>query len=310
MTKKIEQKRLDYFLGNIAKPEFIKMMYDDWHENLFEYAASLHQTNCKSIEIIDGEVIMTTRDRGLRFAAVERDRRIAPIAMLNFYDYEKEETRMIENLVGKSCCVLDVGANIGWYSITLATARRDAKVFAFEPIPRTYETLKKNIDLNKLTNIQANNIGFSDKPGTFPFYYYPEGSGNASLSNLTGREDVESIECKLSTIDDFVRKQNIQVDFIKCDVEGAELMVFRGGVTTIERDKPIVFSEILRKWSAEFNYNPNEIFELFYVLGYKAFTVDGEKLKNFIKMDEATVETNFFFLHKEKHNHYIDMYAS
>jgi len=305
----IEKDRQDFISGRVAKPEFIKKMYDDWHKNLFEYAASIHQTNVKSIEIIDSDVIMMTRDRGLRFAAVELDRRIAPIAMLNFYDYEKDETQMIENLVGKGSCVLDVGANIGWYSINLAAARRDIKLCAFEPIPRTYETLQKNIKLNHLTNIQANNFGFSDKPGVFPFYYYPEGSGNASLSNLTGREDISSIECKLSTIDDYVQEENIKVDFIKCDVEGAELLVFRGGVMTIERDKPIVFSEILRKWSAKFDYNPNDIFEFFQSLGYRAFSVKGEKLKDFIKMDESTVETNFFFLHKEKHAQYIDLYA-
>ena len=95
------------------------------------------------------------------------------------------------------------------------------------------------------------------------------------------------------------------VDFIKCDVEGAELLVFKGGLNTIKRDKPIIFSEILRKWSAMFNYDPNEIFDLFKSEGYLAFTVNTNVLLPFCRMDESTVETNFFFLHAEKHRDLI-----
>ena len=67
-------------------------------------------------------------------------------------------------------------------------------------------------------------------------------------------------------------REEIGVDFLKCDVEGAELKVFQGGLATITSDKPIVFSEILRKWSRKLGYNPNEIFSFFYDLQYRAFT--------------------------------------
>ena len=91
------------------------------------------------------------------------------------------------------------------------------------------------------------------------------------------------------------------MDFIKCDVEGAELLVFKGGRQSIERDKPIVFAELLRKWSAKFNYHPNEVLELFRDLGYLCFSVKNGRLAEFSLMDEATLETNFFFLHRQEH---------
>lgn len=75
---------------------------------------------------------------------------------------------------------------------------------------------------------------------------------------------METVQCKLRTLDDYTAETKIRVDFIKCDVEGAELLVFKGAIDTIARDKPVIFSEILRKWSAKFNYNPNEIFDLLY----------------------------------------------
>jgi FkbM family methyltransferase len=232
--------------------------------------------------------------------------------VLNFFDYEKDESDMIESLIysgsGKKL-FFDIGANIGWYSIMVAKSNRNVSVHSFEPIPKTYQSLVKNIDLNSLPNISTHNFGFSDKSGEFDFYYYPEGSGNASSANVTGRSDIEVVKCKVKTLDEYVTESNMQIDFIKCDVEGAELFVFKGGMDTIKNSKPIVFSEILRKWSEKFNYNPNEIFSLFYNLGYQSFTVENNYLKIFGNMEESTVETNFFFLHVEKHKALIDRYS-
>ena len=65
---------------------------------------------------------------------------------------------------------------------------------------------------------------------------------------------------------------------------------------------------MLRKWTAKFNYHPNEIIKLFSDLGYRVFTVNREILVPFAAMDEDTVETNFFFLHPETHNNLINRY--
>ena len=295
--------------GLIDKHVFIKVMFDEHHSQLFEYSEILKKTNIQSIEIRDEEVIMTTRDRGVKMICSKNDYRTAPIDTLNFFDYEKEESIMLENLVSNGDNFIDIGANIGWYSINIGVARRTAKIFSFEPIPSTYKILIKNIGINAVNNIQAYNFGFSNIAGDFPFFYYPEGSGNASSVNLTERKDIEIIQCKVRTLDDFTADKKLQVDFIKCDVEGAELMVFQGGMQTLKKNLPIIFAEILRKWSAKFNYDPNKIFILFKKLGYQAFTVKGPILVKFEEMNELTVETNFFFLHQEKHTKFIQKYT-
>ena len=294
--------------GIIDKPTFIKTMYEDHHAALFDYAEYLAKTNVKRIEIEDGRVIMTSRDRGIRIACSPGDFRIAPIETLNFFDYEKAESAMMENLVADGDNFFDIGANIGWYSINIAASRRNTKVFCFEPIPKTYSDLRQNLGLNSVPNVTAHNFGFSNRAGTFPFYYYSEGSGNASSTNLTGRDDVETIQCEVRTLDSYTTETGERVDFIKCDVEGAELLVFQGGIKTISRDRPIIFSEILRKWSAKFGYNPNEIFDFFRQQGYEAFTVRGSWISRFHGMDEATKETNFFFLHAKKHEQLIQRF--
>lgn len=299
--KKINEILAAYQKELIDKPTFIREMYQEHHAGLFDYAQHLAKTNIKKIEVEDHRVIMTSRDRGVRMLCVPGDFRVAPVETLNFFDYEKADSDMIDRLMGDSDVFFDIGANMGWYSINIAISRRAARIHCFEPIPKTYSYLKQNLELNAAANVTAYNFGFSNRAGEFDFYYYDEGSGNASSANLSNRDDVQVCKCKVRTLDEFSAELQTPVDFIKCDVEGAELLVFQGGVQTITRDRPIVFSEILRKWSAKFNYDPNEIFSFFKGQGYRAFTVDGGMLKEFLTMNEATVETNFFFLHAEKH---------
>lgn len=296
----LDEIRRRYLAGSITKPDYIDQMHA-LHAVLFDHAAYLPQTDIAAIEITDGRVVMTSRSAGLRIVCDPTDKRIAPIEILNFLAYEQADSDMILRLVKDGDRVLDIGANIGWYSNYLAKRYPKAEIQAFEPIPKTYAYLEQNVALNGAKNVVLNNHGFSNKADTLTFYYYPTGSGNASSAKLADVEGVQEIKCRVMRLDDFSAADGRPVDFIKCDVEGAELMVFQGGVETLRRHKPIVFSEMLRKWSAKFNYHPNEIIDLFAGLGYGCYTAKGAKLEPFGRMDDETTETNFFFLHGEKH---------
>lgn len=285
----------------IDKSKFINDMHLLHHKKLFEYSTHITNTNIQNISISDSSVIMTIRSNGLKIECALDDQRIAPIEILNFLDYEKKDSDMIEKLFFDGQTFFDIGANIGWYSLNLAVSRIKSKFYCFEPIPKTFSSLNKNISLNSISNIKTFNYGFSKSCGSFDFYYYKEGSGNASMKNLSLRNDVEKIECTVKTIDKFDEDYSIPIDFIKCDVEGGELLVFQGGIYAIKKYFPIIFSEILRKWSIHFNYDPNAIFKTLEIIGYKSFTSNGSHLIPFKEMNDETLETNFFFLHQEKH---------
>jgi FkbM family methyltransferase len=296
--------------GTLNKSEYIKKMYNLHHSHLFDYAKYMTATDIESILISDGKVIMTSKKYGVHMLCPESDHRVVPMESLNFGSYEDVDSDMIMALMPENGVFFDIGANMGWYSLLSARKSKDLQIHAFEPIPKTYSFLENNIETNQFKNIIAYNFGFSNESKDLKFYFYPEGSGNASSANLSEREDVEIVRCHVERMDDFVSKNELHVDFIKCDVEGAELMVFQGGINTIETNKPIVFTEILRKWSAKFNYNPNEIFEYFRKNGYSAYTAKESGLIEFKSMDESTIETNFFFLHTEKHKNIIDIHAN
>jgi FkbM family methyltransferase len=197
--------------------------------------------------------------------------------------------------------VFDVGANFGWYSLNMARKFPESMIYSFEPVLKTFNYLVDNVKLNDFKNIYIYNFGFSNEESEAVLYYYPTGSVNASLSNLTDLSEVEEKKCLVKKMDNFIAETKTRVDFIKCDVEGAELLVFQGGIDSIKEYKPIIFSEILRKWSKKFNYQPDDIIKLLSGVGYICFVSDGVKLRKINAIDDNTMETNFFFLHPEKH---------
>jgi len=98
---------------------------------------------------------------------------------------------------------------------------------------------------------------------------------------------------------EYFRETGILPGLIKCDVEGAELFVFRGA-EMIAKALPIVFTEMLRKWAQQFGYSPIHIVDRCAALGHGCLTVQGPRLTRLASMDDETVEANFF-LHEEKH---------
>ncbi|MBI3331721.1 FkbM family methyltransferase [Candidatus Peregrinibacteria bacterium] len=302
--------------GQITKPQYIAQMHEA-HAALFAYAAFVRESGVVSVELKDGKVMMTTRDHGITMVCPEHALRTAALEILNFGAYEETEMQMILRMLaalGKEDAVFfDVGANHGWYALHVAKLFPRMTVVAFEPIPETFRTLTDNIALNGLPNIHAKNIGLSDRDGIVDFYHTPSEPGNASLHNLEWGKDSgirmfpsATVRCRVRTMDRVVREHSLTVDFIKCDVEGAERLVIAGGLEIITAQLPVLFMELLRKWSARFQYEPNDVIRMLSQIGYRCFTAYEHGLASFESMDERTVETNFFFLHAAKHRALIE----
>lgn len=299
----IEQLKDAFARGQITKADFIREMHGV-HQRLFDYAKILKDTDISEIEIVDDSVIMTTRELGIKIFCDQYDERIIPLEIINFGEFEGDELRAMRKLLKNEWTIFDIGANIGWYSLNFAKNFADSKIVAFEPVPSTYKYLVSNLALNDVKNVEVHNIGLSNEEGTKEMYVYREGMGNASLSDLSEREGVEKILAEFDTLDAFVSKHNAKPDFIKCDVEGAELFVFQGAIETLTRDKPLVFTEILRKWSAKFNYHPNDVIDLFKSLGYLCYTIEKDGPKRFGQVDEQTLATNYLFAHADRISEY------
>lgn len=239
---------------------------------------------------------------------------MTPLEILNFRHYERLDSAMIFELVEDGALVFDIGGNIGYYSIALAKGR-NATIHAFEPIESTYKQLVANVYYNGVQDrVRINNFGLFDKSGELTFYVYKQDFGNASAAIMHEEKENEKIVCKVEQLDEYVKEQGVErIDFIKLDVEGAEIFALKGGLKSIEKHKPILFVEMLRKWAAKYGYHPNEIIGMLEQVGYIccfACELDSAlRLTRLETMTDQTQETNFFFLHKEKHKAQIQRLA-
>jgi FkbM family methyltransferase len=285
-----------YKKGLITKPEYIRKMHE-FHKMLFAYSGFIKNTDIQSIEITDDNVMMVTRKNKIKFLTDIYDKRAIAVEILNFDGYEKESLSMILKLIPDKAVIFDIGANIGWFTLNIAKSIKNTQIYAFEPIKHTYQQLAYNLKLNNIENVKAVNSALGEKEGTTSFFYYKEGSGNASMRELSREYKAERVKGSVMKLDDFVAKNRLKrLDFLKCDVEGAELMVFKGGLESIKKFKPVIFAELLRKWSKPFGYHPNDVIDLLGDIGYKCFVINKGKIKPFGRVDEETKETNFFFI--------------
>jgi FkbM family methyltransferase len=303
MTNRLKELQSLFRQNQISKEDYINRMHEI-HAILWEYQELIKEENVSSIEITKDEVRLTSGE-GVKMLCDPVDERIVPIEILNFGDYESSEIRMIQRFLEKDSVVLDIGANTGWYSLRLSKNVPQGLIIAFEPIPKTFEYLKKNIEINGAKNIRIHDYGLSDKDENIEFYYDPTLSGATSLRNLHENRKNSRIRCIVRRLDGVISEETSRIDLIKCDVEGAEIFVIKGALETLKRTKPVLFLEMLRKWSAKFDYHPNDIIRLLNGIGYECYCIEGEKLSCVKEIDEQTIATNFFFLHPQKHKRFI-----
>ena len=294
--------------GALTKHQFIESMYQ-YHRVLFQYSRRLRDNIVDSLHISDQGVELTSR-AGVRFACDPDDMYGIPFGAFSFGEVERTAGDLLRRFMTEEGVFFDIGANVGWYSCHFAQRSPKVQIYAFEPLPVTYAWLKRNIDLNGFTNIKAFNIGLGEKEEIMTFYFRPDMTGAASARNITESTNASAYNCSVRRLDDCWREIGRNPDLIKCDVEGAELFVFRGGQACLAEAQPIIFCEMLRKWSAKFDYTPNDIISFLAQLGYACFEPAENGLKAFERMTEATAETNFFFLHRDKHQAIITASAT
>jgi FkbM family methyltransferase len=294
-----------YWTGGMDMTAYVTEMQTH-HVQLLDYAAFLPGSDIARIEITDGCVVLTSRSTGLKFRYEDRFDRYSALTLLNLGAYESVDCGALLRFAGALAgdgpfTFLDIGANGGWYALNLAQRFPAATVHAFEPVPATFRGLALNLEANGFSNVRLHNLGLMNEEGTQPFFFDPTISGRASARNLVDDPEALPVACPVTRLDTFARAHGLAPDVVKVDVEGAELMVFQGGLETLARHRPLIMAELLRKWARKFGYHPDAVIALLAGLGYRCFFLEEGKLVELLAMTEDVVATNFFFLHQDKH---------
>lgn len=194
-------------------------------------------------------------------------------------EYEGWDLQQLSRWVGQSSIVVDVGANFGYYSISLASALHgNGHVFAFEPCRETFARLQTNIGLNHLeSTITAVPGGLSDSRGVA---YLDRFAGNSGASTLTNNPTGDAVE--VDTLDHFCEVHTLtRLDVVKVDVEGSELRVINGGRQALSRFHPVVMIEFNSEALGRAGASVEELDKALRDLGYELFVATRDGLRLF-----------------------------
>ena len=184
--------------------------------------------------------------------------------------YERRETAVVSRWLRPGMTFLDVGANVGYFSL-LAASRvgPSGRVIAVEPSPVAYAALVQTIGDNALS-IEAYPIGFGDTPGTCTLYFPPESFHNHSPTMVDHDGAGTAVHVQVVRLDDFLDERRVDaVDLMKIDVEGFEPRVFTGAERALATGRiRAVLCEFNDVWLREAGSAPQALHDQLTRLGF------------------------------------------
>jgi len=118
--------------------------------------------------------------------------------------------------------IIDCGSNVGMSILYFKTLYPKARIIGFEPFEPVYKILKENVERNYLENVSIFQFALSDREGDIEIFYMPDNPGSLSMSTLSERGRGNSLSVKSTLLSKYI---DSNVDFLKVDIEGAELCV-------------------------------------------------------------------------------------
>jgi FkbM family methyltransferase len=188
--------------------------------------------------------------------------------------YERELVNLFKRVLKPGMTVLDLGANIGYFSVLAAgLVGNTGQVHAFEPDATCFARLKKN--LSAFPWAQAHSIAVGDQPGMARFHYSQKGSETGWGSLLFGKDNASTQETlvPVMSLDAWACEQAIRrVDFIKMDIEGGEYRALKGAEALLYQHRPVIVAELNEVCLRRDHREPTDVLSLLRAAGYNRFS--------------------------------------
>jgi FkbM family methyltransferase len=212
--------------------------------------------------------------------------------------HEISETNFLRNYCKEDFVCLDVGANIGYFSVLLGVLCPKGRVIAIEPIPKNAKFIKNNIDINNINNCDVECAALGDKNGESEFNLVTDTAFSGFRS--TGRKvDSETITVKVLTPKCVLEKYDIEkIDLIKIDIEGAEPIVFKAFESVFKYTKPkYILSECNGKNLSTYGFQVYDFIGMMEKYGYDVFGLsESGHLESIVGVDEVFFDNVVFKL--------------
>lgn len=225
--------------------------------------------------------------------------------LLSVYpNFEPLETQLTKKYVKKGMVVVDAGAHIGYFTLLMSRLVGDkGVVHAFEPERENFELLEKNVKINGYQNITINRKALSDKKGKTKLFISDENPQDHRI--IKNRESKKYELVQTITLDNYFGKGQ-KVDFIKMDIQGAEIFALKGGKRILQENK--LLKMIIEFWPfalVQSGMKPDELLKMLQKLG-KVRLIDGKTntLKDIENLNIASVaESNLSNLLFERYDY-------
>lgn len=227
------------------------------------------------------------------------------------------ETPYIADLLSGAPVCLHVGASDGRHSYVMTQVAPKARIWAFEPSAFAFEVLKTTIAWHRIgRQVTPIHAAVSDQPGELLLVTPKKTSGRMGRAyayvaetrpNGPARPDLDDVGMDVEptpvvTLDGFCRQHDIEkVDFIRMDIEGAELKALMGALEILDRDRPHVLLEIHPDMlAARFGASGEAVLDIFRDRGYRMFALNGDRLEERQTLVEGLPWKDYFFIHPSK----------
>lgn len=237
--------------------------------------------------------------------------------------YDSRFIKAICALLEPSDCLLDLGANIGFYTVAIANYQRQTgatgRIVAFEPLPGNFVRLSENISLNGLdSRCTAFNYGLSDAAteGLITLredFARGSSTGNASIpTSESFDQGFARVPIALKRLDDVWPEAGVglgRIGVIKMDIEGHEDCCLQGGQATIHEHRPCIFMEVNKPYYTARNVEIDSRFWPLIPPGYGVFRPEQERWVPLTSFDQCRKVDNVFLIPDEKRSKFSSVSA-
>lgn len=185
--------------------------------------------------------------------------------------------------------VLDVGANVGWWTVPLARSLPRGRVIAFEPVPANRERLEWAVTANAVeARVQVVAVALGEAPGELGMWLKSSQTGAGSgTAALVAGDGPAHLKVPVVTLDAWAAEHALaRCDLIKLDIEGAELMMLRGAEDFIARHRPLIFGEFDDYWLTTFGVSFIDVAAWTGRVGYRILKWDSHSAR-FVDLPEV-----------------------
>jgi FkbM family methyltransferase len=187
------------------------------------------------------------------------------------------EIKYIARFIAPTDICIDIGAHAGSWLFPLGRAAFKGQVYGFEGLPYYANVLRITARLIGPQNVVVVPSAVTQTSGSVALVV--EDSNGVALTGRTHLASPTEIDFQHQqktaaiSLDDYFARETRRISFIKCDVEGGELGVFRGAANLLKQHRPVIYTELVPAYLARYGASTHDIFELFRQLNYKSFSL-------------------------------------